>query len=224
MSCWHRTRNLWPSGWAPKLNSRHSCHCGFHTSSVRTSCTSAFCVAKKKELELGPSQNTPTLCQCAIQHVWPHAGWTTEFIAFSKSLREKQSGRCLMHDDKVVLACQVLCEDRNIFARFDRTLQMADDYITASRSEASCLCILRGWVWIINFFHWSGSEVIIMQVWDQPCAASLLTKKVYLLSRAWQTLKMYYLLLPLLQLSHLLLDYKKTKPILSIQPLINKSS
>lgn len=61
-----------------KLNSRHSCHCGFHTSSVRTSCTSAFCVAKKKELELGPSQNTPTLCQCAIQHVWPHAGWTTE--------------------------------------------------------------------------------------------------------------------------------------------------
>lgn len=67
-----------------KLNSRHSCHCGFHTSSVRTSCTSAFCVAKKKELELGPSQNTPTLCQCAIQHVWPHAGWTTEFIAFLK--------------------------------------------------------------------------------------------------------------------------------------------
>lgn len=63
---------------------------------------------------------------------------------------------------------------------------------------------------LLIFFHWSGSEVIIMQVWDQPCAASLLTKKVYLLSQgAWQTLKMYYLLLPLLQLSHLLLDYKK---------------
>lgn len=111
-----------------------------------------------------------------------------------------------MHDDKAVFSCQVLYEDRNICTRFDQTLQMADDYITASQSEASCLCIMRGRAWIINFFQWSENDVIIMQVWDQPCAAPfLMIKRLFILTTSLKD----YVLLHILQLSHLLLDDKK---------------
>lgn len=140
-----------------RLNSRRSCHCGFQTSSVRTSHTSAFCVAKKKELEL----SSPRTHLRSVRVQFNTFGLMLAELLNSilKPLLRKQSGCCLMHDNKAILSCQVLHEDRNICARFDRTLQMADDYITASQSEASCLCIVQGWAWIINFFQVGGSEV-----------------------------------------------------------------
>lgn len=52
-----------------ELNSCHSCHCGFQTSPIRTSRTSAFCVAKKKALE-----HTYALSMVNSTRV----GWTTE--------------------------------------------------------------------------------------------------------------------------------------------------
>lgn len=51
-----------------ELNSRHSCHCGFQTSPIRTS---VFCVAKKKELELSSHRTHQSSVRVQFNTCWP---------------------------------------------------------------------------------------------------------------------------------------------------------
>lgn len=139
MSCWHRTSNLWPSGTASR--DKQPPQLPLWLSNLvcsRISHMCVLCVWPRRKSSALPEHTYRVLYPRSIQHVWPCVGQTEQRFWNHSSIT---AGTC--SDAKAVLSCQVLCEDRNICAIFDRTLQMADDYITASRSEASCLCIVR---------------------------------------------------------------------------------
>lgn len=89
---------------------------------------------------------------------------------------------------------------------------MADDYITTSHSEASCLCIVRAGYELFIFFpvKWKWSDHHAGQR-SALCSTTFNNKATFI----YYQKELMYLLLHILQLSHLLLDdqqKKKKKP------------
>lgn len=205
MSCWHRTSNLWPSGrasWAkqpPQLPPWLSNLVYSHLSHICDLC------GQEERAWTPLPQNTPTLCPCSIQHVWPHVGRTTEqhFSGRFLMLRWYYPVRCCMKIEIFALYLTGLCRWLMIISQPANLKHHV--YVLCGPGMNYSFFFPVKWKWSD---HHAGQRLAL-------CSTTFNNKATFI----YYQKELMYLLLHILQLSHLLLDdQQKKKKNLFIHP------